>query len=132
MVEVLYEGLLWGADPRPLIYDLRRRLYSQFPNRHDWASLTAYVALPHDFDEQRSSIQINQAMGSINAAMNHADEVTRQSYGRIKSKKSSSQTTQTTSDLLDSARTKMDRAKKKLEDLCKRIPSKEALIYGYL
>jgi hypothetical protein len=46
MVEVLYEGLLWGKDPRISISDLRRRLHSQFPHAHDWASIVAYASFP--------------------------------------------------------------------------------------
>ena len=77
LVEVLYEGLLWGTDPRRLIFDVRRRLYSQFPARHDWASLTTYLSLPRDFENQLSAVKIKQAMESINAAMSHADEALR-------------------------------------------------------
>ena len=65
LVEVLYDGLLWGYDPRRLIFDLRRRLYSQFPSKHDWASLTTYLSLPSDFDEQISATKINQALGKL-------------------------------------------------------------------
>jgi len=78
LVEVLYEGLLWCTDPRRLLYDLRRRLYSQLQSTHDWASLTAYVALPEDFDQQLPRIQIKRVRGCIDAAMNHADALIRQ------------------------------------------------------
>src|ERR1044072_9754380 len=58
LVECLYERLLWGDDPRPILYDLRRRLYAQFQWNHDWASVTAYVSLPSDFDKQLAHVQI--------------------------------------------------------------------------
>src|SRR5262249_12277751 len=51
MVEVMYEGLLWGRDPRVVLCDLRRRLHSQFSETHDWASIAAYAALPPDFEK---------------------------------------------------------------------------------
>src|SRR5262249_41242786 len=46
MVEILYEGLLSGEDPRRLLIDLRRSLHTQFPDTHDWASIAASSSLP--------------------------------------------------------------------------------------
>jgi hypothetical protein len=136
LVECLYEGLLWGTDPRPLLYDLRRRLFTQFRNTHDWAGLTAYVSLPSDFDDQRSAVQIKQAMRSINAAMNHADEATRRSFDRIRTKRSMEQQQSADEDkkkeLLDSALNKIKEAKKKLERLLECIPTERAEINGLL
>jgi CHAT domain len=136
MVECLYEGLLWGTDPRRLLYDLRRRLYARFPERHDWSSLTAYVSLPANFDSQLADVRIERAMGSINAAMNHADEVTRRVFDRIRSKRSQAETspsnTQEIKELLTSARDKITEAKKRLRRLLDCIPEKRSLIHGYL
>ena len=136
LVEVLYEGLLWGTDPRRLIHDVRRRLYSQFNSTHDWASLTAYLSLSRQFEHQLSTVQIDQAMRSINAAMSHADEVTRRTSSKIQSKRSREKMQQqsaTDSDqLLNDARTRMSEAKKRLEDLVARIPKDEAKILGLL
>ncbi len=73
MVEALYEGLLWGDDPRALLIDLRRQLHTQFPASHDWASLTAYSSLPADFDSHLARAQIQRAMASINVALDGAD-----------------------------------------------------------
>jgi len=75
MVEALYGGLLWGEDPRVLLVDLRRQLHAQFPDSHDWASLTAYSSLPADFDAQLANAQIQRAMTSINVALGQADDV---------------------------------------------------------
>lgn len=75
MVEALYGGLLWGEDPRGLLVELRRQLHAQFPDTHDWASLTAYSSLPADFDAQLAQAQIQRAMASINVALDLADEV---------------------------------------------------------
>src|SRR4029077_6660898 len=36
LVQELYQGLLWGEDPRKLLVGLRRRLHSQFRDCHDW------------------------------------------------------------------------------------------------
>ena len=75
MVEALYGGLLWGEDPRSLLVELRRQLHTQFPDTHDWASLTAYSSLPADFNAQLAVAQIQRAMASINVALDLADEV---------------------------------------------------------
>jgi hypothetical protein len=136
LVECLYEGLLWGTDPRPLLYDLRRRLYSQFRNTHDWAALTAYVSLPSDFERQLSGVQITQAMRSINAAMNHADEATRRFFTKIRTKRPQTGL-QPTSDedqkkLLENARQKIEKAKKRLERLLDCFPDKRSQIKGLL
>lgn len=75
MVEILYEGLFSGQDPRRLMIDLRRALYTQFPDTHDWASVTAYSSLPPSFDRQLAKVQINRAQASIDVALKLADEV---------------------------------------------------------
>jgi CHAT domain len=75
MVEILYEGLLSGEDPRRLLIDLRRSLHTQFPDTHDWASVTAYSSLPPNFDRQLAFVQIQRARRSIDVAMDLADEV---------------------------------------------------------
>ena len=75
MVEALYDGLLWGEDPRALLVELRRQLHAQFPDTHDWAALTAYSSLPADFSAQLATVQIQRAMTSINVALDLADAV---------------------------------------------------------
>ncbi|MDQ3292341.1 MAG: CHAT domain-containing protein, partial [Bacteroidota bacterium] len=140
LVDCLYEGLLWGTDPRRLLYDLRRRLYAQFQDKHDWASLTAYVSLPPDFEQQLSEVQIDQALRSINAAMNHADEATRRVFARITARRTASDPDSAASqgndeeikNLLTNAWEKIKEAKKKLERLLTRIPNKKLQIYGLL
>jgi CHAT domain len=132
LVEVLYEGLLWGTDPRRLIFDVRRRLYSQFPARHDWASLTTYLSLPRDFENQLSAVKIKQAMESINAAMSHADEALRRTSPRTRSKLSSEQQQDNVTQLLEEARQRMRDGKKRLNDLVTGIPEQKAKIYGLL
>ena len=132
LVDCLYEGLLWGKDPRPLLYDLRRRLYTQFKENHDWASLTAYVSLPTDFDKQLQGVQIEQAKRSINAAMDHADVATR----RLSKWYDTEESEQTSDDEMDAlikkALDKIEKAKQRQKALLKLIPSKGALINGNL
>jgi hypothetical protein len=137
LVECLYEGLLWGTDPRRLLYDLRRRLYARFPERHDWSSLTAYVSLPADFDFQLADVRIERAMGSINAAMNHADEVTRRAFNKLfGSEQSQTQGRGTDArenkDLLEEALNKIAAAKDRLTRLLDCIPAQRSRIHGYL
>jgi CHAT domain len=132
LVEVLYDGLLWGTDPRRLIFDVRRRLYGQFPARHDWASLTAYLSLPRNFEKQLSAIKIQQALESINAAMSHADEATGRTSSRIQPKLSSEEKQDNVTQLLEEARQRMRDGKKRLNDLVTTIPEQKAKIYGFL
>ncbi|HMM92955.1 MAG TPA: CHAT domain-containing protein [Bradyrhizobium sp.] len=132
LVEVLYDGLLSGTDPRHLIFDVRRRLYGQLPQRHDWASLTAYLSLPRDFDKQLSATQIKQAMESINAAMTYADEATRHTSVKLQSKLRTEQKQDNLGQLLEDAKQRMRDAKKRLNDLVATIPEEEAKIYGLL
>jgi hypothetical protein len=142
LVECLYEGLLWGNDPRRLLYDLRRRLYTQFQENHDWASLTAYVSLPADFEKQLDNIKIKQASESIDAAMDYADDVIGKLSNKIKGKhdadaaQSGGQTGQDDNQekkaLVENARRKIEAAKKRLERLYECIPEQHSEISGLL
>lgn len=129
LLECLYEGLLWGVDPRPLLYDLRRRLYSQFQDNHDWASMTAYISFPPDFIEQLQGVKIEQAMQSINAAMNHADEATRKLSTKIQTSRSvddiQAPSDEEKKSLIKNAQKKIEDAKARLERLLKGIPNQE-------
>jgi hypothetical protein len=124
--------LLWGTDPRRLIFDVRRRLYGQFPARHDWASLTTYLSLPRDFEQQLCAVKIKQALESINAAMSHADEALRRTSPRTKAKLSSQQQQGNVTQLLEEARQRMRDGKKRLNDLVSSIPEQKAKIFGLL
>ncbi|WP_162054683.1 CHAT domain-containing protein [Pontibacter pamirensis] len=130
LVECLYEGLLSGKDPRWLLYDLRRRLFSQFPDTHDWASLIAYVSLPTDFNQQLPSTQIDRARLSIEAAMNHADEVSRTSSDKIETKSNVSVAAKI--EVFREAMKKIVDAKKKLEKMLDGYPNKSSEINGLL
>ena len=68
MVQTLYDGLLWGDDPRAVLVDLRRQLHAEFPDTADWASLTAYASLPPDFEAALADSQVQRAMTAVNAA----------------------------------------------------------------
>jgi hypothetical protein len=81
LVETLYDGLLWGADPRALLMDLRRRMHVLYPHRHDWAALTAYASLPRNFEEQNALMQLARAKSALSAAMDYADNVLLEATG---------------------------------------------------
>jgi hypothetical protein len=132
MVEILYEDLLWGKDPREVIHDLRRRLFSQIRTRHDWASLTAYLALPNDFETQLSTVKIKQALGSINAAMSYADQITRQESNLIKSGQGTDTKPGKVIDNPGKVIDRMDRARARLKNLIEEIPAEGSEIYGLL
>lgn len=135
LVECLYDGLLWGKDPRWLLYDLRRRLFSQYPDTHDWASLTAYVSLPLGFDLQLSDIQIEQASQSMEAAMDYADKATGRYFKineNMPKEESRATTDKNIEEFLNKAQKKIAEAKKKLEILLEKIPEKSTKIHGLL
>ena len=73
MVQTLYDGLLWGEDPRAVLVDLRRQLHTEFPDTADWASLTAYACLPPDFEAALADAQVQRAMTAVNAALKAAE-----------------------------------------------------------
>lgn len=130
LLETLYNGLLWGEDPRLLVCEVRRKLFTQLKTTHDWASMTVYASLPPNFEQCLSHVQINRAMYSINAALSHADEVTGQLSDMISSGASAS--LKQTSPIRSRAASRILDAKKKLNSLLKRIPDKEGQIRGLL
>jgi len=76
MVQVLYDGLLRGQDPRVALSDLRRRLHSQFPRAHDWASIVAYASFPASFEIELRKAQVDLARRSVDVALDWADQAT--------------------------------------------------------
>jgi hypothetical protein len=72
-VSLLYEGLLWGQDPRCVLDDLRRQMRTLLPDNHDWASIVAYASLPPDIAEQSQRLAFLRARDCINAALGPAD-----------------------------------------------------------
>ena len=74
-VNILYESLLWATDPRIALNRLRRRLHALYPATHDWASVTAYAALPDDFESWLTQAHRSQTVSSMEAALSYADFV---------------------------------------------------------
>lgn len=75
MTELLYSGLLRGDDPRIVLHHLRQVLHAECYETHDWASLVAYAAVPHDFAEQVREARQQQSERAINVAFQRADEI---------------------------------------------------------
>lgn len=83
MVEVLYNGLLWGEDPRIVVHRLRKKLFALSSSEtHDWASVVCYAALPQDLEEQLQDMRYAQARLAINCAMNQIDVFIDNNKGR--------------------------------------------------
>ena len=71
----LYTGLLRGEDPRIVLRKTRLALHASCTqNRHDWASVVGYMALPDDFAEQRVDFQYNQAKMALDVSMAALEE----------------------------------------------------------
>ncbi len=131
IAEVLYKALLWGMDPRIAVHDLRKRLFSQFPETHDWASLTVYLSLSNGFDGQIEAKRIERAMENINAAMSHADAVIRRLSSSL-SKPDPGGALEDMRRLREGARTRMTASRQSLARLLDAIPSKKGRIHGLL
>ena len=135
LVQELYQGLLWGEDPRKLLVGLRRRLHSQFKDCHDWASITAYASLPPDFDRHLADACIQQAMGSINAALRASDRVLQSFSQRESSKRATTAASPSEAQkpkLLADARGHVARAKARLLAAIRAYPEQKARILAQL
>jgi hypothetical protein len=73
MTETLYQGLLWGTDPRNLVVHVRRALRSRVPKTHDWASVVNYVSFPAKLDDQLRDYRFRQAHRALEAVVSHLD-----------------------------------------------------------
>jgi len=130
LVQELYQGLLWGDDPRKLLVGLRRRLHSRFKDTHDWASISAYASLPPNFDAQLADASIRLAMGSINAALRASDRVLEAFSTRSTRGKAAGATR--TREALAHALDKVGLAKSKLLDATRAHPQQKARILALL
>lgn len=74
-VGVLFSGLLAGEDPRSVLYDLRRRLRTDCPNTHDWASIVAYATLAPDFDSQLTLFRDEQMRNRLSVKLARLDDL---------------------------------------------------------
>jgi hypothetical protein len=137
MVEVLYEGLLWGGDPRRVLTDLRAQLRSRLHDTHDWASLVAYAALPADFDDQLLDVRLEQLRRSSARSVAFVDRLSETLAPRY------GESAETRGAEAERFRTQMDDARKdfavvrgKLLRLLEEIPPEKsrerALVYGRL
>lgn len=130
MVQDLYSGLLWGEDPRKLLVGLRRRLHSFFQETHDWASITAYTALPPDFDQQLLEASIAQANHAIDASLRNADRVLHSYVEQLKLAEKPIEAALIEN--LKTAQMKIVNAKQRLIGLIDSNPEQEAQIQGQL
>jgi hypothetical protein len=73
--KVLYSGLLNGADPRWVLYELRQRLRTDSPETHDWASIVAYSTVPWDFEQQLRLFRDKQTQRKIDVKFDRIDEL---------------------------------------------------------
>ncbi|WP_434300353.1 CHAT domain-containing protein [Corallococcus exiguus] len=73
MTSALYTQLLWGADPRVVLHDVRQQLRLHDEPVHDWASLVAYAAFPADFDAQLRRTRIQSAIDAVKATLSRGE-----------------------------------------------------------
>lgn len=75
ITEQLYSQLFLGEDPRVALYALRKRLFTECPDSHDWASLVVYAALPPDFDYQVRAFRRTQADRAMDNVFRRIDRL---------------------------------------------------------
>lgn len=75
IAQELYGQLLLGEDPRVVLHALRKRLFTECPDSHDWASLVAYASLPHDFDRQVRFFRRAQADRAMDHVFRRIDQL---------------------------------------------------------
>jgi CHAT domain len=73
--KVFYSGLLSGADPRWVLYELRQRLRTDSPETHDWASIVAYATVPWNFEQQVNQFRDQQTHKKIEVKFGRIDEL---------------------------------------------------------
>ncbi|HKO49022.1 MAG TPA: CHAT domain-containing protein [Polyangiaceae bacterium] len=71
IARILYGGLFEGKDPRIVLHEVRQEL-TRHEDAHDWASLVAYAAVPHDFDVQVRSFRLSRLRALIDSAFGRA------------------------------------------------------------
>lgn len=133
MVEILYEGLLRGLDPRSILNDLRRQLLAREPSSHDWASIVAYTSLPPDFDQQLPDVQIERARDAIERVLGEADRLVlkRSSWGKGRFTSTSEQPPQGDPDD-PGYQKKITNATRMLESVLEAEPERAGVVYGLL
>ena len=133
MVEALYDGLLWGIDPRLLLGDLRRRLHSQFPDNHDWASIAAYASLPTPFERGLQEFKLMQARDCAETAFKAVDRMTTRSFYQEYFTRQTEALAEVPVEGMDSVVTeRIELAKSKLKALLKSEGTDKVLLYGQL
>lgn len=75
IAEELYSRLMLGEDPRIVLHALRKRLFAECPESHDWASLVAYASIPLDFDRQVRVFRRVQADRAMDHVFRHIDRL---------------------------------------------------------
>ena len=64
-----------GDDPREALLEVRRFLFTQADQMHDWASLVIYASLSQNFDSQVTQFFETQTIAAIETAMKRADDI---------------------------------------------------------
>lgn len=82
LARVWYAGIFRGDDPRDVLHEMRQELAADAGQRHDWASMVAYGAMPSDFDEQVEAFRIRQIKAHIDSAFRRAARLRESGNGR--------------------------------------------------
>ena len=73
LTEIWYSRILLGDDPRRVLHQLRRHLYSDPATMHDWASLVVYAVTPPDLDAQIRAYRCRQTKARVEVLFDNAE-----------------------------------------------------------
>lgn len=83
LTDSVYRQLLDGKDPRVCLWEARRELFAQSAEkfstnsigRHDWASVVAFAALPHNIHQEVRKFERSQQRKRMNVKLKSGDHV---------------------------------------------------------
>ena len=131
LAETLFEGLLWGTDPRHLIVHVRRALRSQVPKTHDWASIVNYASFPSKLDDQLRDYRFGQAYRVLEAILSHFDRAIREMSSRISPKQTAKRSMEELTKVMEPQRNRLREVRSRLESLFKETKA-DASICGLI
>ena len=71
LTRALYEDFFWGGEPLPTLMRARAKLYADYGDTHDWASVVVYDGMPDDLRIQALACRYERAK----RALSHAQDV---------------------------------------------------------
>lgn len=132
LTQVLYESLLAGIDPRLVLIDVRRQLRTRAGMFHDWASLVVYASFPPDIDSQLPKVRLKRASRSVEAALNHADRMTRTMSTLLSGTAETTMSNSGSPEVLETAKSKLRAAMTRMKAVLDLRLADKSEVYGLM